>query len=149
MRLLLLLLLFSAGDAAAQFGIGITVPVGRSRHRLGTVPDSTAVHARKELDLQPRCTMREESWLTQLLRSDSCSAFPLEVNCRNGQSVTLRFTVERDGSVTDLLVVKSGCPSLEARLRCATDHAPHWEPGRIGHQKVRARVQLRTFLLPP
>ena len=149
MRLWWLLLLFSAGDAAAQFGIGITVPVGRSTHRLGSVPDSLAVYARKGLDLQPRCTMREDAWLTQLLRSDSCSAFPLEASCRNEQSVTLRFTVERDGSISDLLVVKSGCPSLEARLRCATDQAPHWESGRIGHQKVRSRVQLRAILFLP
>jgi hypothetical protein len=147
MRLILALFLIAVLDARAQFGVGITIPAGRSTHRPGTVPDSMATYAVKELDVRPRCTVREESWISGLVTDDSCATEQLGSDCRQGESVTIRFIVERDGSVSDLFVVKGGCPSLPARLRCGLGHAPRWEPGRIGYHKVRTRMQLRTSIL--
>ncbi len=145
---MLLLAGCAALHAQAQFGVGITIPMGRSTHRLGTVPDSLAVHAPKELDIRPRCLLHEDEWLASLLRNAPCDSIPLGPACRMGAMVTLRFTVERDGTVSDLIVVKGGCPALEARAQCALAEAPPWEPGRIGHHKVRTRMQVRSPILP-
>lgn len=148
MRLLFLALLLLAADARAQFGVGITIPAGRSTHRLGTVPDSLAVYAPKELDVRPRCLGAEDAWVAMLLDHGPCAAEPWSASCRPGAAITLRFTIERDGSVSDLLLAKGGCAGLEERLQCAMTSARAWDPGRIGHHKVRTRMQLRTRLPP-
>jgi hypothetical protein len=147
MRFTVLFLLLLVMEANAQFGIGIQIPVGRSTQRLGMVPDSLASYAPKELDIQPQCPMEAVHWLGALLSDDGCNAEGLASDCSNGQSVTVRFTVERDGSVSELQLVKGGCPSLERRMQCGAQHAPRWQPGRIGHHKVRTRMQIRSCIL--
>ncbi|MBK6343899.1 MAG: hypothetical protein IPF41_15295 [Flavobacteriales bacterium] len=147
MRFTVLLLLLIAMEATAQFGIGIQIPVGRSTQRLGTVPDSLATYAPKELDIQPQCTLETVRWLGLLASDARCDSIPLASDCYNGETVTMRFTVERDGSVSELQLVKGGCPSLEQRLQCGARHAPPWQPGRIGYHKVRTRMQIRSCIL--
>lgn len=147
MRFTVLFLLLLVMEANAQFGIGIQIPVGRSTQRLGTVPDSLATYAPKELDIQPQCTVETVRWLGQLASDAECGSEPLASDCYDGRTVTLRFTVERDGSVSELQLVKGGCPSLERRMQCGAQHAPRWQPGRIGHHKVRTRMQVRSCIL--
>jgi len=147
MRFTVLLLLLIAMDASAQFGIGIQIPMGRRTQRLGSVPDSLAIYAPKELDIQPQCTVETVRWLGLLASDSQCGSETLAADCYNGETVTIRFTVERDGSVSDLQVVKGGCASLERRMQCGAQHAPPWQPGRIGHHKVRTRMQIRSCIL--
>lgn len=144
MRTLVLVLMLAAPPVSAQIGFGVQIPVGRSTHRLGTVPDSLAIYSLKELDLRPRCLPGTERWVAGLFAADSCTGPPPAAGCGPHGPVVMRFVIERDGSVSGLELVRGGCPALQERMRCAAEGRIAWEPGRIGHRKVRARMQLRA-----
>lgn len=54
----------------------------------------------------------------------------------------MRFIVERDGRLTDPVIVKGRCAALEQQVLCAVAASPRWEPGRIDYHKVRSRMQV-------
>lgn len=148
MRFTFLLLASMALDASAQFGIGIRIPTGRSAHRLGSVPDSLALHTLRELDIEPRCPEGLERWAEGLLRMEGCPADTAVRQCAAQGALVLRYTVERDGAITDAQVVKGGCTGLNRRIECAAMRSVPWEPGRIGYSKVRTRMQTRLRTSP-
>jgi protein TonB len=51
--------------------------------------------------------------------------------------VTVGFTVEIDGSITDIGVVKSVDPDLDAEAMRIFSKMPNWQPGELNGQKVR------------
>lgn len=51
--------------------------------------------------------------------------------------VTLQFTVEKDGSVTNVKVVRGVDPSLDKEAVKVVSSSPKWEPGKQRDQKVR------------
>lgn len=148
MRLHLLFLLGTTLDASAQFVIGIQIPAGRSTHRPGTVPDSMALYAPRELDLHPRCLEGIERFEERLRRMEGCPADSSLRQCPASGLLVLRFTVERDGSIADPKVVKGGCTGLNRRIECAALGSPPWEPGRVGYHKVNTRMQVKLRPVP-
>lgn len=146
MRSLVLVPLFLTLDAVAQIGVGIYLPAGRRAQRLGTVPDSLALYSPTELDLEPRHAQGVERWTERIARMEECPIDTALYQCEAEGVVVLRFTVERDGAITDAQVVKGGCPGLNRRIECAAMRSAPWEPGRIGYHKVRTRLQVKVRL---
>ena len=62
--------------------------------------------------------------------------------------VIVTFVVERDGSITDVKVVKSVDPSLDKEAIRVTKSMPHWIPGKQNGSAVRVKYTLPvTFRL--
>ena len=60
----------------------------------------------------------------------------------------MTFVVERDGSITDVKVVKSVDPSLDKEAIRVTKAMPHWIPGKQNGSAVRVKYTLPvTFRL--
>lgn len=51
-------------------------------------------------------------------------------------SVVLRFVVETDGSITDIKVVRSVCPSLDAEAVRVVSAMPKWIPAKQNGREV-------------
>ena len=56
--------------------------------------------------------------------------------------VMVQFVVEKDGSVTDVTVVKNAFPSLDAEAVRVVKAMPKWTPGRVKGKVVRVRYTL-------
>ena len=64
-------------------------------------------------------------------------------------SVVLRFVVETDGSITDIKVVRSICPSLDAEAVRVVSGMPKWIPARQNGRNVPIYYNLPVrFTLP-
>lgn len=62
--------------------------------------------------------------------------------------VVCSFVVERDGSVSDIRIVKSVDPSLDKEAQRVIASMPKWIPGRQNGQAVRVKYSLPvTFRL--
>ena len=62
--------------------------------------------------------------------------------------VTVTFVVERDGSITDVKVVKSVDPSLDKEAARVVKSMPHWIPGKQNGSAVRVKYTVPvTFRL--
>ncbi len=146
MRSLVLVPLFLTLDAVAQIGVGIYLPAGRRTQRIGAVPDSLALYSAKEIDLEPRYAQGIERWTERIARMEECPIDTALYQCEASGVLVLRFTVERDGAITDAQVVKGGCTGLNRRIECAAMRSAPWEPGRIGYYKVRTRLQVKVRL---
>lgn len=149
MRCAVLAFALLACDAVAQFGVGIVLPMGRSAHRLGSVPDSLGLYASRELDIEPRCVEGIERFTERIARMAACPADSALRQCPAQGLLVLRFTVARNGAIADAQVVKGGCTGLNRRIECEAQRSPAWEPGRIGYTKVATRMQVRLRLNGP
>lgn len=54
--------------------------------------------------------------------------------------VMVDFVIEKDGKVTDVRVVRSVDPELDAEAVRVISASPKWKPGRMGGEKVRTSV---------
>lgn len=74
------------------------------------------------------------SWLSQNIK------YPV-IAAENGVKgrVIVQFVVEKDGSITDVVVVKSVDPSLDKEATRVIKNMPHWIPGRQNGSPVRVR----------
>ena len=62
--------------------------------------------------------------------------------------VIVTFVVERDGSITDVKVVKSVDPSLDKEAQRVVKSMPHWIPGKQNGSAVRVKYTVPvTFRL--
>ena len=62
--------------------------------------------------------------------------------------VIVTFVVERDGSITDVKVVKSVDPSLDKEAQRVVKSMPHWIPGKQNGSAVRVKYTVPvTFKL--
>ena len=83
------------------------------------------------------------SWLSQKIK------YPV-IAAENGVKgrVIVQFVVEKDGSITDVVVVKSVDPSLDKEATRVIKNMPHWIPGRQNGSPVRVRFTVPvTFTL--
>lgn len=83
------------------------------------------------------------SWLSQNIK------YPV-IAAENGVKgrVIVQFVVEKDGSITDVVVVKSVDPSLDKEATRVIKNMPHWIPGRQNGSPVRVRFTVPvTFTL--
>lgn len=83
------------------------------------------------------------SWLSQNIK------YPV-IAAENGVKgrVIVQFVVEKDGSITDVQVVKSVDPSLDKEASRVIKSMPHWIPGRQNGSPVRVRYTVPvTFKL--
>lgn len=77
------------------------------------------------------------SWLSQNIK------YPV-IAAENGVQgrVIVQFVVERDGSITDVKVVRSVDPSLDKEAVRVVKSMPRWSPGKQNGQAVRVRFTL-------
>ena len=83
------------------------------------------------------------SWLSQNIK------YPV-IAAENGVKgrVIVQFVVEKDGSITDVVVVKSVDPSLDKEAARVIKNMPHWIPSRQNGSPVRVRFTVPvTFTL--
>lgn len=74
------------------------------------------------------------SWLSQNLK------YPDEAKENGAQGrVIVQFVVEKDGSITDVKVVKPVDPLLDKESIRLVSNMPKWEPGRHGGQAVNVK----------
>lgn len=72
------------------------------------------------------------AWVTSHLR------YPENAKRNNIEgTVTLRFYVEKDGSIRDVKVLFSADPDLDAEAVRAVKSSPKWTPGRVNGENVR------------
>ena len=88
-----------------------------------------------------------QSALLQYLSSNIKYPVVAEENGVQGR-VIVTFVVERDGSITDVKVIKSVDPSLDKEAIRVTKAMPHWIPGKQNGSAVRVKYTLPvTFRL--
>lgn len=83
------------------------------------------------------------SWLSQNIK------YPV-IAAENGVKgrVIVQFVVEKDGSITDVVVAKSVDPLLDKEATRVIKNMPHWIPGRQNGSPVRVRFTVPvTFTL--
>ena len=83
------------------------------------------------------------SWLSQNIK------YPV-IAAENGAKgrVIVQFVVEKDGSITDVQVVKSVDPSLDKEAARVVGSMPHWIPGKQNGSAVRVKYTVPvTFKL--
>lgn len=56
--------------------------------------------------------------------------------------VTCQFVVNKDGSITDIVVIKGVDPSLDKEAIRVIKSMPNWKPGRLNGKPVRVRFTL-------
>ena len=56
--------------------------------------------------------------------------------------VTVSFVVERDGSITDVHVVRSVDPSLDREAARVVSSMPNWQPGKQNGSAVRVKFNV-------
>ena len=66
------------------------------------------------------------------------------------RSVIVNFVVEKDGSISDIQVVRGVDPALDVEAMRVIGSMPKWNPGKQRGQEVRVRFTLPLeFRLPP
>jgi len=58
------------------------------------------------------------------------------------QEIILTFYVEKDGSLTDIKVVKSLAPSFDAEVVNMLRKSPKWIPAKCGEQPIKSKYDL-------
>ena len=56
--------------------------------------------------------------------------------------VMVAFVIEKDGKVSDVRVVKSVSPELDAEAVKVVSASPKWKPGRLAGEKVRTSMTI-------
>lgn len=56
--------------------------------------------------------------------------------------VYIQFIIEKDGSITDVAVVKGRHKSLDSEATRVVNAMPNWKPGKMGNKNVRVRFTL-------
>ena len=57
--------------------------------------------------------------------------------------VTVRYVIEKDGSITDVKVVRGKHPALDAEAVRVVKAMPNWIPGKVNGENVRV-----TYVMP-
>lgn len=70
-------------------------------------------------------------------------SYPLEAKIKNIQGrVITNFVVERNGSLSEVQVIRGVHPSLDKEAIRIIEAMPDWEPGKVKGQPVRSRYTL-------
>lgn len=78
-----------------------------------------------------------EKWVYQYLK------YPEKALLEGVQGrVVVDFIIEKDGKVTDVRVIKSVSPELDAEAVKVVSASPKWKPGRVNGNKVRTIVSV-------
>jgi TonB family protein len=130
-----------------RFNVPITFRLSRDG-RTETVPPPSssedpifeAVEQQPEFQGGPAAMMQ---WLNESMR------YPTEALQQGIQGrVTVGFVVEKDGSLTDVRILRGVDPLLDAESVRVVQLMPNWQPGRQGGEVVRVRYNLPlTFRL--
>lgn len=105
------------------------------------------VYAATECDKRPQFFHSDEkhfldSWVYKYLK------YPKAAISRGIQGcVEVEFIIEKDGSVTNVRVVRSVDELLDDEAVRVISVSPKWIPGRIGGNKVRTKITLPVFFI--
>lgn len=85
------------------------------------------------------------SALLEYLSTMAKSKYPIIAQENGVQgNVVVSFVVERDGSITDVKVVKSADPSLDTAAKRIVQGMPHWIPGKQNGSAVRCKYTVKV-----
>lgn len=111
--------------------------------RQNTRPEQEDVYAYYDCDQRPMFLNSTdprqflEKWVYQYLR------YPKEAVKDGIQGkVTVDFIIEKDGSVSDVRVVRSADPLLDEEAVRVISASPKWRPGRVNGVKVRTSMSI-------
>lgn len=102
-------------------------------------PDDNKVY--EKCDVNPQFPGGEQKLLNYLSKNIK---YPIEAQEKGEQGkVSVSFTVNKDGSLTDIKIARGISPSLDKEALRVVKAMPNWVPGKIGGKTVRA-----TFTTP-
>ncbi|MBD1365858.1 energy transducer TonB [Mucilaginibacter sp. ZT4R22] len=91
--------------------------------------------AHSSVDVLPEFKGGEKAFVDYLTKA---IVYPMVARKKNVQGrIILVFTVEKDGSLTNIRVVKKVSPEIDAEAVRVIRESPHWIPGTIKGQPVR------------
>lgn len=91
-------------------------------------------------DIEPDFPGGYSNWINWL--SDNFVYPELDLEIGNQGIVYVQFVVERDGSITDVEVIKGVSSGIDREAKRLLKKSPKWNPGKVSGQEVRTRLRL-------
>jgi protein TonB len=91
-------------------------------------------------DVEPDFPGGYSNWINWL--SDNFVYPDLDLEMGNQGVVYLQFVVEKDGSITDVEVIKGVSSGIDREAKRLLKKSPKWTPGEVSGQQVRTRLRL-------
>lgn len=91
-------------------------------------------------DIEPDFPGGYENWIDWL--SDNFVYPELDLEMGNQGVVYLQFIVEKDGSITDVEVVRGVSSGIDREAKRLLKKSPKWNPGMVSGLEVRTRLRL-------
>lgn len=91
-------------------------------------------------DVEPDFPGGYSNWINWL--SDNFVYPDLDLEMVNQGVVYLQFVVEKDGSITDVEVIKGVSSGIDREAKRLLKKSPKWTPGEVSGQQVRTRLRL-------
>lgn len=133
----------SVDDAFDKLQNTFTPPAPSQRGREEVVEDNTVFEFLEEMPEFPGGQAAMMKWLSENVKYPAIAA---ENNIQG--RVMVSFIVERDGSVSDVKILRSVDPSLDKEAIRLINSMPKWKPGMQTGKPVRARFNIPvTFKL--
>jgi len=89
-------------------------------------------------ELRQNCT--ERKYLEAIYKNIKYPALAREENVMG--NVLIRFTLEKDGSISDIMVLRGVCEVIEQECRRVMKYMPEWKPGMKNGKPVRVWYNL-------
>lgn len=91
-------------------------------------------------DIEPDFPGGYENWINWL--SDNFVYPELDIEMGNQGIVYLQFIVEKDGSITDVEVIRGVSSGIDREAKRLLKKSPKWNPGMVSGSEVRTRLRL-------
>lgn len=91
-------------------------------------------------DIEPDFPGGYKNWINWL--SDNFEYPELDLEMGNQGVVYLQFIVEKDGSITDIEVLRGVSSGIDREAKRLLKKSPKWNPGRTSGLEVRTRLRL-------
>ncbi|MBP6574892.1 MAG: energy transducer TonB [Flavobacteriales bacterium] len=109
--------------------------------------NQSVIYDRNNLDGLPSYPGGDSAMYLALQNCDTSIAAG---SCTTSVKYTVSFTIEADGSTSDVEVSVPGCPLLEISTRCAVARMARWIPARSNGRAfpIRVRIPFRYDTYP-
>lgn len=138
----------AAGKAVVIAGMALGAALPAQGQAVTEVGTDTIFNAAKEdttdlkvfglVEMQPSFPGGTPALLKYLRENLRCPAGKEEISGR----VIVMFTIERDGSITDVEIVRGLDPELDAEALRVVRNMPRWRPGMVYDKKVAVKYTI-------
>lgn len=91
-------------------------------------------------DIEPDFPGGYNNWINWL--SDNFVYPELDIEMGNQGIVYIQFIIEKDGSITDIEIIKGVSIGIDKEAKRLLRKSPKWIPGRVSGSEVRTRLKL-------